>query len=193
MAASRDAGDHAQAEVKTRLFDAAAELLHEAGPSKLSLREVARRAGVSHAAPYNHFENKEALLAALALEGWRALDASMADAQQMADAAPYEQLVATGLGYLRYALQHPAAYQLMHQQEFHSQAHQDELQDCASGPYRRLLAAVTSLRQAREMSLDDNALQGDCLILWGLVHGLASLSIDTGVEALPSDNIGSSC
>ncbi len=178
-----------QAELKTRLLEAAAGLLDEEGPSGLSLREVARRAGVSHAAPYNHFANKEALLATLAVDGWRALDQSMQDAQQMASPDPFEQLVATGLGYLRYALRHPASYKLMLQREFAAPDIAEELMDCSTSPFERLLAAVRALRSQQGFSLDEGEVDTDGLVLWSLVHGMASLSIDAGLEGLPHDDM----
>ncbi len=178
-----------QAELKTRLLEAAAGLLDEEGPSGLSLREVARRAGVSHAAPYNHFANKEALLATLAVDGWRALDQSMQDAQQMASPDPFEQLVATGLGYLRYALRHPASYKLMLQREFAAPDIAEELMDCSTSPFERLLAAVRALRSQQGFSLDEGEVNTDGLVLWSLVHGMASLSIDAGLEGLPHDDM----
>ncbi len=174
-----------QAELKTRLLEAAAGLLDEEGPSGLSLREVARRAGVSHAAPYNHFANKEALLATLAVDGWRALDQSMQDAQQMASPDPFEQLVATGLGYLRYALRHPASYKLMLQREFAAPDIAEELMDCSTSPFERLLAAVRALRSQQGFSLDEGEVNTDGLVLWSLVHGMASLSIDAVLDGLP--------
>lgn len=178
------------AELKIRLTEAASLLLDEAGPTKLSLREVARRAGVSHAAPYNHFANKEALLATLAVEGWHELDQSMADAQEMADPDPLQQLVATGLGYLRYALHRPAAYKLMMQRRFNApDALADSLSDCSRSAYDRLLDAIRALRAHRGQPTDDEAVGGDGLIMWALVHGMAGLSIDTGVEGLPADDL----
>lgn len=178
------------AELKTRLTEAASQLLDEAGPTKLSLREVARRAGVSHAAPYNHFANKEAMLATLAVAGWRELDQSMADAQEMADPDPLQQLVATGLGYLRYAFRRPAAYKLMMQRQFNApEALSDSLSDCSRAAYDRLLDALRALRTDRGQATDDEAVEGDGLIMWALVHGMAGLSIDTGVEGLPSDDM----
>ena len=176
-------------DVKTRLLEAASRLLDEQGPSDLSLRAVARQAGVSHAAPYNHFANKEALLATLAVEGWRALDGSMHDAQQMASPDPFEQLVATGLGYLRFALRRPAAYKLMLQREFAAPDLANALVDCSTSAYDRLLDAVRGVRAHQDLPLDDQEVNSDALIMWSLVHGMASLSIDSGLEGLPADDL----
>src|SRR5215470_4643684 len=64
-------------DLRRALVDAALAIVERAGPGALSLRELARRAGVSHAAPYRHFESREALLAALATEGFLGLGAEM--------------------------------------------------------------------------------------------------------------------
>src|SRR5256885_7264933 len=64
-------------DLRRTLIDAALRIVEQAGPGALSLRELARHAGVSHAAPYRHFASREALLAALAVEGFRGLRAQM--------------------------------------------------------------------------------------------------------------------
>jgi AcrR family transcriptional regulator len=107
----------------------------------------------------------------------------------MASPDPFEQLVATGLGYLRYALRHPASYKLMLQREFAAPDIAEELMDCSTSPFERLLAAVRALRSQQGFSLDEGEVNTDGLVLWSLVHGMASLSIDAGLEGLPHDDM----
>jgi len=80
----------------------------ESGPASVSLREVARRAGVSQAAPYHHFADKAALLAAVAEEGFRLFDAHQ-DAALTPGADAVEQLASLGVSYLRFAIAQPRA------------------------------------------------------------------------------------
>jgi len=95
------------------LIDAARRLLEAEGPSALSLRAVAREAGVSPAAPYHHFKDKGELLEAVAGEGWTMLDDAIAKAR--ADAAnPAEALDEIGVAYVCFARDNPALYRVMY-------------------------------------------------------------------------------
>src|SRR5215510_769128 len=93
-------------DLSARLLDAAASLIAERGPQGFSLREVARRARVSEAAPYWHFASKEALLAAVAEQGFVGLAAEM-EAVQRRTKHPRGRLHALGVAYVRFALAHP--------------------------------------------------------------------------------------
>ncbi|HUZ91836.1 MAG TPA: TetR/AcrR family transcriptional regulator, partial [Methylocella sp.] len=93
------------------LLAAGFSLLEKRGPAQVSLREVARVAGVSHTAPYRHFDSREALLAALAADGFEALDAAMERAAE--GRAGFERLHALGVAYIAFARAQPAVYLLM--------------------------------------------------------------------------------
>jgi AcrR family transcriptional regulator len=99
-------------DLRVALLASAAELLDEGGPEAVSLRECARRAGVSHAAPYRHFATKEALLLALAEEGFDGLAAAGDEAMRRVR-DPRERLDAYGVAYVHFALEHPARFRLM--------------------------------------------------------------------------------
>lgn len=94
------------------LVDAARRLLESEGPSALSLRAVAREAGVSPAAPYHHFKDKAELLDAVAHEGWLMLNARMREAKAAAEGR--QQLTALGIAYVCFAREHPALYRVMY-------------------------------------------------------------------------------
>src|ERR1700748_2924597 len=94
-------------------WDAARRLLEAEGPSALSLRAVAREAGVSPAAPYHHFKDKGELLEAVAHEGWDLLDAALAKAK--ADApSPRKAMSNLGVAYVCFARENPALYRVMY-------------------------------------------------------------------------------
>src|ERR1700692_201544 len=95
------------------LVDAAQRVLEREGPSALSLRAVAREAGVSPAAPYHHFEDKGALLLAVAKEGFDLLDEALTKARN-STSDPHDQLAAIGVAYVQYAVSHPALYRVMY-------------------------------------------------------------------------------
>src|ERR1041384_5256402 len=90
------------------LVDAARRLLEAEGPSALSLRAVAREAGVSPAAPYHHFKDKAELLDAVAQEGWDILQVKMKEAKN--NDTGVHQLTSIGLAYVCFARDNPALY-----------------------------------------------------------------------------------
>lgn len=99
-------------DLRRALVDAARRLLEAEGPSALSLRAVAREAGVSPAAPYHHFKDKAELLDAVAHEGWEMLNARMSEAKGGAQGR--QQLTALGIAYVCFAREHPALYRVMY-------------------------------------------------------------------------------
>ncbi|MBJ7408959.1 MAG: TetR/AcrR family transcriptional regulator [Phenylobacterium sp.] len=99
-------------DLRRALVDAARRLLEAEGPSALSLRAVAREAGVSPAAPYHHFKDKSELLDAVAHEGWETLNAQMAEAKAR-DTGPH-QLTGLGIAYVCFARENPALYRVMY-------------------------------------------------------------------------------
>src|SRR5262245_46396811 len=101
-------------DLRPALLGAAFELAREGGPAAVSLREVARRAGVSTAAPYQHFADRGAVLAALAEEGYARLLAVLGDAHHRSRRrSPTAQITALGEAYLRFAAEEPTHYAIM--------------------------------------------------------------------------------
>ena len=147
-------------DLRPALLRSAARLLEKEGPGALSLRAVARRAGVSHAAPYRHFADREALLAALAAEGFRRLGEALAPASGRA----------MGEAYVRFALDHPQLFRLMFGGHLGFARHR-ELAQAAGRPYQALLAAF----RAQPAIADP---QTAAAAAWSLVHGLAHLLLD---------------
>src|SRR5437764_15273216 len=95
------------------LVDAARRILEAEGPAALSLRAVAREAGVSPAAPYHHFKDKTELLDAVAHEGWHALDLAIAEGRTKAP-NPREGVLGIGVAYVTFAQRNPQLYRLMY-------------------------------------------------------------------------------
>ncbi|TPG48398.1 TetR/AcrR family transcriptional regulator [Roseomonas nepalensis] len=149
------------------LLSAAETLLDEGGDGALSLREVARRAGVSPAAAYRHVPDKEALLARLAARGFAAFGEALGRA---AAEAPGSALDAMGVAYVEFALARPARFRLMFG-PLTARA-TDEVLGAAR---REAFAVLSGVAGSRAASLR----------AWGLVHGLAMLLLD---GALPSDD-----
>jgi AcrR family transcriptional regulator len=153
------------------LISAARELLAEDGTEALSLRAVARRAGVSAMAPYRHFPDKEALLAAVAAEGFREFAKALEDADN--GAAPETALLEQGVAYVRFACAQPALFRLMFgppRQGTHVALKHDEAMAHSVLAARVAADTPAELRQARTLAC------------WSVVHGLASLIIDGQID-----------
>ncbi len=176
----KDAYHHG--DLRRALLDASLALLDEGGVGAISLREVARKAGVSHNAPYHHFADRASLLAAIADEGFAQLARQMAEARAAASDAR-ARLEACGLAYVRFALSSPARFKLMFR---------PELAPTTAGSARSR-AAPTALETLTGAIVDAQAVglapAGDpkpfVLTAWTSVHGLASLWLDGPLRSAP--------
>jgi len=170
MATARKAYHHG--ELRESLLEAGGALLEKEGPGGLSLRKLGRELGVTPGAPYRHFEDKEALLAALAADGYRKLRAEIL-AEQEEDVGGEERLKRAGTGYLRFATAHPELFRLM----FGWVPTRDIPELCEAGD--ATFAAFESVLQACEdEGLLSRSLNDAGLLAWSAVHGAAFLLID---------------
>ena len=148
------------------------QLLDESGPSALSMREVARRAGCTHQAPYHYFANREAILAALVREGFDGLADMLAAAHEgLGNADLHAILVASGNAYVEFALRHPGVFRVMFRPDVCDPERFPEVVQAGERARHELA------RLARAMMGDGAQLEAEVLI-WSGVHGLASLLLD---------------
>jgi AcrR family transcriptional regulator len=154
-----------------RLVDCALGLF-EQGERDISLRAVARAAGVSAMAPYRHFEDKAAMMAAVALKGFAMLEADAARADRADE--PCEALTAQGLAYVGFARAHPALFRLM----FADGAGLGLPHVKCQGAYVLMVRRVTELAP--------HQVEAGALACWGLVHGLATLALDGRIPVNPA-------
>jgi len=161
-------------DLRRDLLDAALEAIAEEGPSAVSLRSLARRLGVSHAAPANHFPDKSALFTAIAVEGFTLLGGAMAGAvaELGPDATAGQRFRATGRAYTGFALAHPAHFAVMWQRDL---LHQDDPELAAAGDatFELLLGGVRDV-QAEGWAAGADP-QAVAWLAWSVVHGLAAL------------------
>lgn len=137
---------------------------------------MARAAGVSQAAPYHHFADKEALLAAIAAEGFRALSRAMREAAGAA--TPQDHLEGLGAGYVRFAHANPELFRLMQGPYFRLAGRDDALAAAAGEGYGLLEAGVRACMPGR----DDAEIDLACKAAWALVHGAAMLIVDRRID-----------
>lgn len=168
--ARRDTYHHG--DLKRALTDAALGLVTEKGPRGFTLREVARRAGVSAAAPYRHFADRAQLLAAVATQGFVQLHTALSDTAGATDLT--RQALDMGRAYVRWAVDHPDYYQVMFGSEL-DKSDNPELLTAAARAFDDLLDAIEKCQQAELMpSGDPREIAGPT---WSLLHGVSTLTI----------------
>lgn len=174
----RERGYH-HGDLRAALIEAAAELVAEEGEAALSIREVARRAGVSHAAPYHHFPTKEHLLEAVADAGFAKLDTAMEAAlQPMDERQPVPRFEALGLAYVRFAATRPRLFRLMFRTGQDARVRGAGLGQTAQRPFARVLAAARACLAAWGDRPSPRDPVQVTMLAWASMHGLATLWTD---------------
>ncbi len=165
-------------DLRRALLDTALEAVGEQGPAALSLRDVARRAGVSHAAPTHHFRDKTALLTALAAEGWSLLADALGEAA--ADGRDFAEL---GVAYVVFATSHPAHFAVMRAPGL-ARGDDPDLVAAMERARAQLRAGVRHFEAGSSRDADTTALAA-----WSLVHGLAALILEDAVPLKPDADV----
>ncbi|GAA1960923.1 TetR/AcrR family transcriptional regulator [Kitasatospora viridis] len=160
-------GSYHHGDLRTACLRAARELLEEDGSAALSLRAVARRAGASATAPYRHFADRDALVSAVAAQGYREL-AEHLTAAHPAPRAP-EDLAAVAAAYVRFAIDRPALFRVMFAEPCDPANAERAAATAAMWEY------VGAIVHATFPGADREAMS---TAVWGLVHGLAFLHLD---------------
>ncbi|MGJ7416146.1 TetR/AcrR family transcriptional regulator [Streptomyces cinereoruber] len=160
-------GTYHHGDLRAACLRAARELLEEDGSAGLSLRAVARRAGVSATAPYRHYADRDALVSAVAAEGYRELAEHLAGAHP-SPSTP-DELAAVAVAYVRFALEHPALFRAMFAEPCDPTSAERVAATAAISEY------VRGIVRATFPDADAEALS---TTVWALVHGLAFLHLD---------------
>jgi AcrR family transcriptional regulator len=161
--------------LRAALVAAALKEIAKTGPEGFSLREVARRAGVSAPAVYRHFKDKDALLAAVAIECWERIQAAMTAALVDAPADTLERFRAVGIAYVRFAVEHPEHFRAMAAPNlFERMPEEEQLRVKTNNDEQR--AAIARAQAAGEIA----AIPIDDLIITAtaLTHGIASMIVE---------------
>lgn len=160
-------------DLRNALVAAAVQWLTANDASSLSLRQVARSAGVSSGAPYHHFKTRADLLLAVAVEGFVALGQAIHEAERSTSrpALRFERRIAA---YIQFAVSHPGHYRVMFHEELRKVASPTTYEEIARGSFDSLVDAVRALRP--DLSLVDA--RGLALTTWSAAHGAAMLEID---------------
>lgn len=170
--------------LRDTLVDAAVALIARKGPQGFSLREVARRARVSEAAPYWHFTDREALLAAVAERGFVEMAKGMMEIWSRV-AEPSERFRALGIGYVRFALAHPSYLRVMFGSEVPDKAVHPGLKEAGERTFAMLVQAIADCQAVGQVR--SGAPEEFAVAAWSIVHGLAALLVDGKLK----DRVGS--
>ena len=159
--------------LRNKLLEIANGLLAEDGVHGLSLRKIAQRAGVSHNAPYMHFTDKEAVLVAIAEEGFRSLAIEVDSAIAKAENSTRQKLIAASEAYVRFALNHSNHIQIMFRPT--DVEKYPILHEVSQASLNRLFELVKNGQKSGELS--SGKTHEMTKAIWTMVHGVANLSI----------------
>ena len=159
---------HHHGNLRAALIEAGIALLDDEGPDALSIRKAAAIAGVSHAAPAHHFPNLAAFREAVAAEGFRRFTGVMEAEIQKAGDGPRDKILASGKGYLRFAMANPGLFQVMFGATGCEQG-SPELSEAGTVSYAVLQRVCAPLAPGKAGA------EGNELLVWSMVHGFATL------------------
>jgi len=173
------AGSYHHGDLRSALLSHALQIVDADGPDSITLRGIAKAAGVSRAAPYHHFKDKRTLLAAVAASGFRQLAAQMRG--KLADrAAPRTRLDQLGVGYVEFSLLHGELFRLMQGADFRKPGEFPDLDAARNESAAPLIETVSAcLPDASEQTI-----RSACASAWSMVHGMAQLSADGRIDSL---------
>lgn len=170
-------------DLKKALIQAGIEILAEEGAGGLSLRKAARRAGVSHTAPYAHFADKQALIAAIAASGHELLNTRMNEVLETCAGDPLRQLLGVVWAYMDFSLEAPDHYKITFSGTLQDEHGFPEFMAYSQRNLQMLIDIVERCQAAG--ILDSGGLDSElqAVSLWGFIHGLVTLIIQRQVPS----------
>jgi AcrR family transcriptional regulator len=166
-------------ELRKSLIEAGLDILSEKGAEAMSLRAVARKAGVSQTAPYRHFADKDELLAAISEEGFMELSNRLSETITQYD-TPDEQLIQTGVTYVQFAMDKPEHHKVMFGGMVNMENEHASLRKVSDEAFGKLAALVTAGQSQKSFREENPAMS--TLATWSLVHGLSVLLLNKHID-----------
>jgi AcrR family transcriptional regulator len=173
---SRKTKTYHHGDLRNALIQAGLGLLAEGGARELDLRKVARRAGVSHAAPYRHFSDKQALIAAINEEGFRRLAEQIQVTLSAVPTDAFEQLLGVARAYVHFAQENPWLMREMFSGLTIERETFTDLQAASKSVYHIYIEVVRRGQESGKIADGDPAALAG--VLWSVLHGLAMLIIE---------------
>jgi AcrR family transcriptional regulator len=172
-------------DLRNALVQAGLEVLANEGVSGLNLRKVARKAGVSEAAPYRHFEDKQALLAAIAQDGFQRLSTQLGAALEQASDDVQSQLLTITRAYVQFGLKHPALMREMFSGLMLTRSTYPDLQ--AAADQCGLVVCDIILRGQEQGIIQPGDSKAIFSVFWSTIHGLTMLLLERQMPEVLSD------
>ncbi len=171
-------------DLRAALLEAALDIITDSGPQQLTIREVARRAGVSHTAPYRHFADKDQLIVAVVEQGFSLLQDTMEKQKASVPPDPINQFAASGMAYVDFALTHPAYYRVMYSGDLLTSS--ESLQHTSTETFAAMIKDIETCQELNIVKKGDAALQA--LGILSTIHGFVCMVNDNRVSTLITDN-----
>ncbi|VVS95242.1 whg domain [Desulfoluna spongiiphila] len=162
--------------LRHRLIEVALEMIEEAGTAELTLRGIAKRAGVSHSAPYRHFSDKEALLVSVAREGVALMLSEINHRLERAKGDPLARFMVCGLAYIDFAIAHPAHFRVMFSSPRKGVPMPEDLKPESTPFFHLFIDEITECW--KQGILKGESPYSIALSAWSTVHGFSLLVID---------------
>jgi AcrR family transcriptional regulator len=163
-------------DLKNALIQAGIEILADEGVKGLSLRSVAKRAGVSHTAPYAHFADKQALVAAISTEGYRKLYTYLIEIDQIHGNDPLRKLIEVAWSYVKFAVNDPAHFKITFSGVIEMEKNYPAFVDISQKSFSFINEMIADCQKAEIIRKSPTDLIA--VHLWGAIHGLATLLIE---------------
>jgi AcrR family transcriptional regulator len=175
-------------DLKNALIKAGADILSKEGVSALSLRKVAHKAGVSHAAPYAHFADKQALIAAISTEGYKKLYEKIAQVAGQYQADPLRRLVEASWAYVQFALDEPDQFKVTLSGMIEKEQDYPAFVETARQTFSLVVDIVAQCQQAGILRTGPDDLAA--VSAWSLIHGFVTLLLENQVSHTVLDRYG---
>jgi AcrR family transcriptional regulator len=163
-------------DLKNALINAGVEILSKEGVGGLSLRKVAKKAGVSHAAPYSHFADKQALIAAISTESFRQLYERINDVAEKYKKDPAKQLTEAAWAYVQFALDDPDRFKVMFSGILEKEKEYPEFVEASQKSFQQVVRIIEANQTAGRLGSGPSDLAA--LSAWGMIHGFIMLLLE---------------
>lgn len=167
-------------DLKNALIEAGADILAKDGVSGLSLRKVAQKAGVSHTAPYAHFADKQALIAAISTDGYRRLYEALSAAVQQHDADPARQLIDGAWAYVQFAVNDTDYFKITLSGAIEKEKDYPAFVEISQQSFALVVQIVEACQKAKVLKRGPSDLIA--VGVWSLIHGFVSLYLEDQIS-----------
>lgn len=163
-------------DLKNSLIQAGVEILSTEGVGGLSLRKVAARAGVSHSAPYAHFKDRQALIAAISTEGFKQLYTALEAAVLQHAADPRQQLIEGAWAYVQFAMHNIDTFKIMFSGTLEKEKEYPSFVEISRKTFGLVVDVVQACQNAGVLRSASPELMS--VSIWGQIHGIVSLALE---------------